>query len=82
MVPFWGRCTTHFSGWIGDVDWGYGILILTHGQIPIAKVDMLHRSRCFASCGSPAAQAGRYLFEVKIVEILEPVDSQGEWQVS
>ena len=34
MVPFWGRCTTHFSrdfsgDW--DVHWGYGIL--THGHI-------------------------------------------------
>ena len=27
MVPFWGRCTTHFSGdW--DVHWGFPCLIL------------------------------------------------------
>ena len=38
MVPFWGRCTTHFrtyfSGWIeSDVHWGYRLWILTHGQV-------------------------------------------------
>ena len=28
MVPFWGRCTTHFSlfSWDWDVHWGYGVL--------------------------------------------------------
>ena len=29
-IPFWGRCTPHFSGDL-DVHWGYGIL--THGHM-------------------------------------------------
>ena len=38
MASFWGRCTTHFrtyfSGWIeSDVHWGYGLWIVTRGQI-------------------------------------------------
>ena len=36
MVPFWGRCTTHFrtyfSGWIG-IFTGGTIWILTHGDL-------------------------------------------------
>ena len=34
MVPFLGRCTTHFRAYFSgdwDVHWGYGIL--THGQV-------------------------------------------------
>ena len=34
MVPFWGRCTTHFQFiFCGDwsVHWGYGVL--THGHL-------------------------------------------------
>ena len=34
MVPFWGRCTTHFRTYFSgdwDVHWGYGLL--THGHI-------------------------------------------------
>ena len=34
MVPFWGRCTTHFRTYFSgdwDVHWGYWIL--THGHL-------------------------------------------------
>ena len=34
MVPFWGRCTTHFKTYFSgdwDVHWGYGSL--THGHL-------------------------------------------------
>ena len=34
MVPFWGRCPTHFRTYFSgdrDVHWGYGIL--THGHV-------------------------------------------------
>ena len=39
LVPFWGRCTTHFSrdfsgDW--DVHWGYGIL--THGHVFLVEL--------------------------------------------
>ena len=43
MVPFWGRCTTHFRTYFsGDwnVHWGYGIL--THGHMAPAFVVSFH----------------------------------------
>ena len=42
MVPFWGRCTTHFSGdW--DVHWAYRIL--THGHVSWGAVFIPWRER-------------------------------------
>ena len=59
MVPFWGRCTTHFRShfrWDWDVHWGRTIWILTHGHVFLMATEAMG-SRC-GRCGS-ARGSGR-----------------------
>ena len=46
MVPFWGRCTTHFSrDFSGDWDVYWGVTgISTHGHMILAPMDFVYDS--------------------------------------
>ena len=59
-IPFWDRCTTHFSrdfsgGW--DVHWGYGVL--THGHIPYATPGTRELARCSEASAAEERAAWR-----------------------
>ena len=50
MIPFWGRCTTHFSLFSGDtnVHWGTG---LSHVNMSLHLRVFEQQLRIFATCG-------------------------------
>ena len=70
MVPFWGRCTTHFRTYFSgdwDVHWGYGIL--THGHISPVVLKAI-------------ATTGKYMYFFRALQQLPNESPLSTWTVS